>query len=304
MTHLEFFTKFGTEEQCKAHWIELRKNQGVICKKCNSQKNYWLRKKEQFQCSKCRFRTTLRSGTILDSSNLPYRDWYITMYLMTSSKKGISALELQRQLGRKRYQPVWLMMHKIRDLMAFREDQYKLSGDLEVDEIFIRVANKLGENEKLQAGKGSQRQATTIIAIESTKENNHGPNGGKRMGYVKVQPIKGHGAIVAKAALEKMTVSHRKITSDKGTEFGTLSTIAEHEAVLSTRENNDKHLPWIGVITANIKRTLLGIYHSVKRENLARYLAEFCYKVNRRLYGTKIFERLINISVMPMLVVN
>ena len=304
MTHLEFFTLFGTEQQCKAHWVQLRKKQGVICKKCGCEKHYWLPKKEQFQCAKCRFRTTLRSGTIMDSSHLPYRDWYIAMYLMTSSKKGISALELQRQLGRKRYEPVWCLMHKLRDLMAYREDQYKLNGEIEVDEIFIRVANTLQEDEKLQAGKGSQRQATAIIAIESSKENDKGPKGGKRMGYVKVQPIQGHGAIVAKRALEKMTETLRKIVSDKGHEFGTLSTLAEHEAVLSTRENNDEHLPWIGVITANIKRAFLGIYHSIKRENLARYLAEFCYKVNRRKFGMKIFERLLNISVMPKLVVN
>lgn len=304
MTHLEFFNQFGTENKCKKHWIELRKSRGVICQKCHNEKHYWLPNKEQFQCSNCRFRTTLRSGTLLDSSKLPFRDWYMAMYLMTASKKGISALELQRQLGRKRYEPVWLMMQKIRDLMAFREDQYKLNGELEVDEIFIRIVNKLTEDEVLQRGKGSQRQATALIAVESKKVKEKGPKRGKKIGYIKIQPINGHGAITAKRALEKMIASLTKITSDKGNEFGTLSTLAKHEQVLSTKENNDKHLPWIGVITANLKRTLLGIYHSVKKENLARYLAEFCYKLNRRRFGKEIFERLLNITVLPKIVVS
>lgn len=310
MTYLEFFENYGTEAKCKAHWIELRKKQDVLCQKCGCVKSYWLLKKEQFQCAQCKFRTTLRSGTIMDSSKLLYRDWYLAMYLMTSSKKGISALELQRQLGRKRYEPVWMMMHKIRDLMLFREEQYRLTGELEVDEIFIRIANTLEPEEVLKRGKGSQRQALALIAVESKKEDNdkqapdnNNRKGGKRMGYVKIEPIKNHGATVAKRAIEKMTKALKRITSDKGSEFKEVHELAEHHQFVSTKDNNDTHLPWIGVVTANLKRMLLGIYHSVKRENLARYLAEFCYKVNRRNFGLNIFERLVNISALPNLVV-
>jgi hypothetical protein len=240
----------------------------------------------------------------MDSSKLPYRDWYLAMFLMTSNKKGISALELQRQLGRKRYEPVWMMMHKIRDLMSFREDQYQLTGELEVDEISVRVGNSIKPDEELKREKGSQNQALAIIAVESEKKNENGFKLGKRMGYVKVETIEGHGAKVALRFLEKMTKALKKITTDKGQEFMGINKLAEHQQILSTRENNDKHLPWIGVITANLKRTLLGIYHSISRNYLARYLAEFCYKVNRRNFGLNIFERLVKISVSPSLVVS
>lgn len=124
------------------------------------------------------------------------------------------------------------------------------------------------------------------------------------MGYVKVEPIESHGAKVAKRAIEKVTKALKKITSDKGRECRDVCKIAKHEQVLSTKENNDLHLPWIGVVTANIKRMLLGTYHPVKRENLARYLAKYCYRVNRRYFGLNSFQRLVNISVLPSLVVS
>lgn len=88
--------------------------EGVTCKKCGGTHHYWLSSKWQFQCSECGFRTTLRSGTVMENSRLPYRVWFLIIYLMTSTKKGLSACELQRQLGHKRYATVWSIMHRLR----------------------------------------------------------------------------------------------------------------------------------------------------------------------------------------------
>lgn len=299
-----FFKKFGTEQKCKNHWILLRKTQGVSCQKCSNVKQYWLKSKEQFQCARCGFRTTLRSGTIMDSSKLPYKDWFMAMFFMTMNKSGFSALMLQRQIGKKRYEPVWAMMHKIRDLMMFRDEQYLLNGDLELDEIFVRVAHEKQPGEELKSGKGSQRHVVSLIAAESERITDSATHKGKRLGFVKIKPIEGHSSIVAKRALLKMIGNIKSFTSDKGSEFKGLSQLAEHIAVVSNKENNDKHLPWIGILTANLKRKLLGTYHSVSDSYLDRYLAEFCYKLNRRYFGLKLFERLINIGVQPYLVVN
>jgi len=224
------------------------------------------------------------------------------MFFMTLTKNGISALELQRQIDKKRYEPVWAMMHKIRDLMMFRDDQYHLNGNLEVDEIFIRVAHQ--NEEELKAGKGSQRHSLALIAEESEPViDKDGNQKGKRLGYMKIKTLDGHTSLIAKRALQKMTRNIKSFTSDKGVEFNGLDQVSKHVAVLSTKENNDKHLPWIGILTANLKRKLLGIYHSVNKSYLDRYLAEFCYKLNRRYFGTNLFQRLITIAVGADLVV-
>ena len=103
MTILEFLQDFPDEHSCKVHFKVQREHQGIICKKCGCQKHYWLESKWQWQCSNCRFRTTLRSGTIMESAKLSFHKWYLCMAFMSSTKKGISALEMQRQLGHKRY---------------------------------------------------------------------------------------------------------------------------------------------------------------------------------------------------------
>ena len=121
MNLLQFIKKFPNEQSCKTHFIESRIQQGIECKKCSTIEHYWLKSKCQFQCKRCKFRTTLRSGTILQSSKLPYKYWYITAYLMSSTKKGFSAHEVQRQLGHNRYEPIWLMMQKVRTAMGKSE---------------------------------------------------------------------------------------------------------------------------------------------------------------------------------------
>ncbi|TNE82069.1 MAG: IS1595 family transposase [Bacteroidetes bacterium] len=304
MTRFEFFEKYGTEEQCRAYLRDLRFQQGIICKKCGGTKHYWMKNKGLFQCSnvECRFRTTLKSGTIMDSSNLPVRDWFYAMYLMTTYKKGLSSKELQRQLGYKRNEPAWLMMHKIRNLMEVRESKYTLNGELEVDEIFVRTSCHLPEGEEVKRGKGSQRQTPAVIAVESTQvEGKEGKpeKPEKKLGYAKFGIIQSHDSDEAHRVVKKMLGLVKLVTTDKGTEFKRMNEVAEkHVQVKSNKENNDKHLPWVGIVTANLKRFLLGTYHSVSPKYLNRYLAEFSYRLNRRYFGLGIFQRLLNISVL------
>ncbi len=102
MTILDFVDKFSDEKSCKEYFKDIRMKEGVVCKKCQCRKHYSLASKWQFQCSKCNFRTALKSGTVMENSRLPFRTWFLVMLFMTSTKKGLSACELQRQIGHKR----------------------------------------------------------------------------------------------------------------------------------------------------------------------------------------------------------
>lgn len=237
----------------------------------------------------------------MDSSNLPVRDWLFAMYLMTSNKKGLSSKELQRQLGYKRNEPAWLMMHKIRNLMEVRESKYTLNGELEVDEIFVRTSCQIPEGEEVKRGKGSQRQTPAVIAVESKQVESKDGKSGKKLGYAKFGIIQSHDSDEAHRVVKKMLGLVKLLTTDKGREFKRMNELTEkHEQVKSNTENNDKHLAWVGIVTANLKRFLLGTYHSVSPKYLNRYLAEFSYRLNRRYFGLGIFERLLNISVLSI----
>ena len=89
------------------------------------------------------------------------------MHLLTSTKKTLSAAELQRQLGHKRYQPIWEMLHKLRSVMDQRNGEYKLSDTIELDEGYFTTENPSDDETPLKRGIGSQRKAKVLVMVES-----------------------------------------------------------------------------------------------------------------------------------------
>jgi len=79
MTIIEFLAFFPDEQSCRIDFKNHREKQGIICKNCSNTRHYWIKNKWQWQCSQCRFRTTLRSGTLMQSSKLSFHKWYLCM---------------------------------------------------------------------------------------------------------------------------------------------------------------------------------------------------------------------------------
>jgi len=106
-----------------------------------------------------------RSGTLLEASKLPYHYWIYAIFLMVNTKKGISALEMQRQLGHKRYEPIWAMMHKIRQSMGNRDDRYQLDKIVEFDDAFVKTSSDYKEDDTYGKRKGRGTLSKTPIAM-------------------------------------------------------------------------------------------------------------------------------------------
>ena len=134
MNLIKFIESFPDESSCRIKFKEFRDEQGVICRKCGNTDHYWLKTVEKYQCKKCKTRTSLRSGTVMQESNLPFRLWFIAIHLLTGTKKTFSALEMQRQIGHKFYEPIWYMMQKLRMTMGSRDSKYQLVKIVELDE--------------------------------------------------------------------------------------------------------------------------------------------------------------------------
>ncbi len=143
MNLLNFVDSFPDESSCKTEFKAYRDKEGVICVKCKCKEHYWLAGKDMYQCKQCRTRQGLRSHTVLHGSHLPFRYWFIAIHLLTCTKKSFSAVELQRQLGHKRYEPIWLMLHKLRDVMGQRDDLYELTEVVELNEGFFTTEAEL-----------------------------------------------------------------------------------------------------------------------------------------------------------------
>ena len=155
MNLLNFISACPDESSCRKRFKEFRDRAGVICSRCGHTAHYWKRDKECYECKKCRKRQSLRANTVMHGSQLPFRYWFIAIHLLSSTKKSFSALELQRQLGHKYYEPVWAMVHKLRMAMGKRDGEYSLSGVLELDEGFFSTAVETVEKDKpLKRGRG------------------------------------------------------------------------------------------------------------------------------------------------------
>jgi hypothetical protein len=295
MNIFSFSVHFTDEESCRLHFKEQRDKQGVSCNRCGNTSHYWLRSKWAYQCKSCEARQTLRSGTIMENSNLSFLIWYKTICLMTATKKGFSSKEIQRQLGLKRYEPVWAMVHKLRDAMGQRDDLYTLEGMIEADEGYFSVeASKIEQNTQ-KAGRGSVTKSNVMIMAESTVlEDIETGNTDRHCRYFKGKVLEDHSAEGTDQALQEAIDGEKSIVfSDKSTSYINIEDYVEmHITEKSNEQTTKETLRWVHIAIGNA-RTDLQKFHKIKRKYLQLYLNEFIYKLNRRYFGDRIFDRLV-----------
>ena len=300
MSLIIFISEFPDEQSCKNKFKEYRDQAGVVCAKCNGTQHYWKSDKEQYECKKCKTRTTLKSGTVLHKSKLPYRYWFITMHLLTSTKKSFSAKEIQRQLGHKRYAPIWHMVHKLRKTMGTRDEEYVLAGRIELDEGYFSTEIPAEEKDKpLKRGRGSQKKSKVIVMAE--RKVVESPKPGKkprRVGYLKMKVIDDLTRETINKCVKELATDATEVDTDDSTSYTEIKNyIPNHNSQVIPKDKVGEILPWVHIAISNAKRQLLNTYHDIKPEYLQSYLDEFCYKFNRRYYGESLFNRLLFASV-------
>jgi len=301
MNLLNFISQYPDEESCKLKLKEIRDKEGVICRRCGCIDHYWKRDKWQYECKKCKTRTTLRSGTIMHGSQLPFRYWFVAMHLLTSTKKSFSALELQRQLGHKYYEPIWTMLHKLRIAMGKRDSQYMLSGQIELDEGFFSTEVKPEDRDKpRKRGRGSQKKTKVLVMAESKKVEGERSKKGKprKVGFIKMQVIPDLKADTINEQVTTNVSPSSTLITDDSTSYSDLGDlVSRHEPQVIPKEKVGEILPWVHLAISNAKRMILDIHHNIKPEYLQGYLNEFCYKFNRRYFGEALFDRLLIVGV-------
>ena len=293
MTILEFTEQFPTESSCRDDFKLQREKEGVFCKKCNHTAHYWLKGKSQWECKSCKFRTGLKSGSMMENSNLPVRTWYLAMLFMTFTKKGISAKELQRQLNHNRYDTIWSLMHRIRNAMGNRDNLYTLNGMVEFDEGYYEIAT--AEHIKLKRGKGSQKQQNVAVMAESVPlEDIETGKKIKSCRYFKMKALDTHKTDSIDQVIQENVDQKSVVFSDRANTYFNISDYVDtHMSEKSTKETTANTLKWVHIAISNAKRNLLGVYHKIKGKYLQLYLDEFCYKLNRRYFGDRLFDRLV-----------
>ena len=266
MNLVKLIAQFGSDEKCRARLTELRWPKGVSCPRCGSGIVAKITTREQFHCNSCDYHFSVTTGTIFHDSHLPLSKWFLAIYLMTESKKGISALQIKRTLDIA-YQTAWYLCHRIRAAMRDANCEL-LKGIVEVDETY--VGGKV-------RGMGRGYRGNKSIAIGAVQ----------RGGKIRLQVIQN----ATKATLHQFI----KDNTDPKTEaiytdqlpayVGIADEDTRHESVNHSVEEwvrGDVHTNGIESVWSLLKRSIIGAFHQVSMKHLDAYLDELEHRFNNR----------------------
>jgi transposase-like protein len=282
MDLMKLIVKFDTDEKCRMALEKLRWPEGVRCVRCGSEKISRNYKRNQFECTPCGHHFSVTAGTIFHDSHLPLRKWFIAIYLICESKKGISALQLKRVLG-VAYKTAWYLCHRVRE--AVKDADTTLlgleSGFVEMDEAYIggktKWMHEKDRKRRVAARNTVKGKAMVIGAIER--------NGKVRLQhasedtYARKELIREF--IKAKLADETLIICTDQWSGYKGIgDDDTIHVSVDHsskEYVRGLAHTNTLENVW-----SLFKRSIVGSYHQLSMKHLDRYLDEFEFRFNNR----------------------
>lgn len=270
--------QFAHEDDCREWLAELRWPDGVRCPRCNATSISTLKKRNQYDCDKCRHRFSVRAGTIFQDSKLQLRVWFLAVYIMIQSKKGVSANQLKRMLG-VTYKTSWFLCHRIRSAMK-NVDQEPLSGVVEVDETYVG-------GDRRGVGRGNvDNKAVVIAAVQ-------------RGGEMRARVLPNR----RKPAVRKFI--DENVSKDASSLFTDEAPV--YKALKDTRHEYVRHEPvyewspdtglkpgkreWVrGQVHTNtvegvhslLKRSIIGSFHHLSVKHLPAYVDEIEWKYNNR----------------------
>jgi transposase-like protein len=286
--------QYGSEDKCRAYLEAVRWPKGVRCPRCDASKGISrIAKRGQFECDSCGYQFSVTAGTIFHDSHLPLWKWFLAVYVIGESKKGVSSNQLKRMLGVS-YKTAWYLTHRIRKAMQ-DEAPEMLRGIIEADETYIGGVERRGERGRTVAP--FSNKTAVLGAVE---------RGGRvRLrvtGRVDKKAIHGFlGDVVddgAEAIYTDGLYSYRGIADEN----------TRHEVIYHPTGGYgqwvqaDVHTNTIEGVWSLFKRSIVGSYHHMSVKHLPAYLDEMAFRYNNRenayLFRDTLL-RLIGVESMP-----
>jgi transposase-like protein len=285
----QFQSNFATEEACERYLAACRWPEGFVCPQCGDRRAYDLVNQRRWQCAGCRHQVSLTAGTVLHRTKIPLTHWFWATYLMTTDKRGVSALLVQRQLGLSCYETAWMLLHKLRRAMVnvTREPLY---GEVEVDETWVG-----GEQAGLRGSRQlkGRRAALVLVAVEKRGR------GSGRLRMKVIQDFKGKTIIsfLSQNISPSSTIYTDGLKSFDGLTNAGFKHIARTQPLRSElRKGAKSAVPLADRAIGNLQQWLIGTYHGVSKSQLQVYLDEFVFRHNRRKTPAAAFQTLLGLG--------
>ena len=276
-SHRAFEDRFPTEEACLDHLMRVRYGQRFNCPKCDREAKYYrVKLRRSFECEHCGNQVYPTAGTPFDKTRTPLRDWFFVMHLFCTTRNGVAAKEVQRQLG-VTYKTAWRMCFYIRSYMGYVDGDVPLGGPgggvVEADKAFIGGRDKQGFDDKAIVLGMIERGGDVITRVIPTRTEKS------------IQP---HARQWIKPGSRIHTDSARPL---KETFRGDNHEMVNHNAGEYVR--GDVHTNTIEAFWSNVKRGINGTYVWVSKKYLPVYLGEFEFRHNLRKHPHLMLEALL-----------
>lgn len=297
---LEFQRMFPNEMACAAYLEAIRWPDGFICPACgvNDEPQRILTRPRVIRCRSCHSDVALTAGTVMHATRTPLQAWFTGAYLVTTQTPGVSAVQLQRQLGLTRYETAFQMLHKLRAGMV-RPNRDRIGADwpVEVDETLVG-GRTLGE------GRGVHHKVIVAGAIEVhpclPRADGKKLKRALSAGRLRLRLVPNRNARALTGFVQENVTKGAVVRTDGWDGYDGLTKLGyAHDPVVleGDHERTAAHLPTIHIAFSNLKTWLMGTHHGVSERHLQAYLDEFVFRFNRRFYPMTAFVSILGIGM-------
>jgi transposase len=277
----QFLRRFPNDEACLEEIKQLRFPAGITCPKCEAITNFYkIKGRTAYSCSLCGTHVFPLAGTIFDKTTTSLRLWFYAIYLMAQTRAGISAKQLQRELG-VTYKTAWRMFKQIRMLMDNSKGT-PLTGIVEIDETFIGGKGQNKRGRWTQGVEGEQKEVLMGMV--------------ERKGKVYLKHVQNTGKwTLLKQIKENVSPEARVITDEFSSyvqlpKYGYAHDFVNHK---STYVVDDIHTNNIENVWSNFKRGVRGVYRNVSKKYLQAYADEYAFRYSNRASGGRMFDLIL-----------